>query len=51
MEAFAIPDARERLREAVDAVVDESIDDFSTRPASRLAPTVNIFPAVPVEAT
>jgi hypothetical protein len=30
MEAFAIPDARERLKEAVDALVGESIDDFST---------------------
>ena len=27
MEAFAIPDARERVREAVDALVDESVDD------------------------
>jgi hypothetical protein len=31
MEAFAIPDARDRLREAVDALVDESIDTFSTQ--------------------
>ena len=30
MEAFAVPDARERLDEAVDALVDESIDEFST---------------------
>jgi len=30
MEAFAIPDARERLTEAVDALVGESIDGFST---------------------
>jgi hypothetical protein len=30
MEAFAIPDARDRLREAVDLLVDESIDTFST---------------------
>ena len=30
MEAFAIPDARSRLREAVDALVGESIDGFST---------------------
>src|SRR5579862_8499268 len=30
MEAFAIPDARGRLDEAVDALVDESIDGFST---------------------
>ena len=30
MEAFAIPDARDRVQEAVDALVDESIDDFST---------------------
>src|SRR5580692_4486523 len=30
MEAFAEPDARERLNEAVDALVGESIDDFST---------------------
>jgi len=30
MEAFAMPDARERLSEAVDALVDESIDDLST---------------------
>src|SRR3984957_10440768 len=30
MEAFAIPDARDRLQDAVDALVDESIDDFST---------------------
>jgi hypothetical protein len=30
MEAFAIPDPRTRLQEAVDALVDESIDGFST---------------------
>jgi len=30
MKAFAMPDARERLTEAVDALVGESIDDFST---------------------
>jgi hypothetical protein len=30
MEAFAIPDARDRVNEAVDALVDESIDDVST---------------------
>ncbi len=30
MEALAIPDARERLRQGVDALVDESIDDVST---------------------
>ena len=30
MEAFAIPDARDRVHEAVDALVDETIDDFST---------------------
>ena len=30
MEAFAIPDARDRLDEAVDALVDESIEEFST---------------------
>jgi len=30
MEAFAIPDARSRLQEAVDALVGESIDGFST---------------------
>ena len=30
MEAFAIPDARDRLHDAVDALVDESIDDVST---------------------
>ena len=30
MEAFAIPDARDRLREAVDTLVGESIDGFST---------------------
>jgi Domain of unknown function (DUF222) len=30
MEALAIPDARDRLREAVDALVGESIDSFST---------------------
>jgi Domain of unknown function (DUF222)/HNH endonuclease len=30
MEAFAIPDARDRLNTAVDALVDESIDGFST---------------------
>ena len=30
MEAFAIPDARQRLTEAVDALVGESIDGFST---------------------
>jgi hypothetical protein len=30
MEAFAMPDVRERVDEAVDALVDESIDDFST---------------------
>src|ERR1700692_1806166 len=30
MEAFAIPDVRERVDEAVDALVDESIDEFST---------------------
>src|SRR6202163_4199453 len=29
MEAFAVPDARERLEDAVDALVDESIDEFS----------------------
>jgi Domain of unknown function (DUF222)/HNH endonuclease len=30
MEALAMPDTRERLRQAVGALVDESIDDFST---------------------
>jgi hypothetical protein len=30
MEAFAIPDARDRLNSAVDGLVDESIDGFST---------------------
>jgi hypothetical protein len=30
MEAFAIPDARDRLEDAVDGLVDESIDEFST---------------------
>jgi len=30
VEAFAISDARDRVNEAVDALVDESIDDFST---------------------
>ena len=30
MQAFALPDARERVDEAVDALVDESIDDVST---------------------
>jgi hypothetical protein len=30
MEAFAIPDARDRVNEAVDALVSESIDEFST---------------------
>jgi hypothetical protein len=30
MEAFAIPDARDRLSEAVDALVGESIDGVST---------------------
>src|SRR4029077_20054459 len=30
MEAFAIPDARDRLGDAVDGLVDESIDAFST---------------------
>ena len=30
MEAFAIPDARERLDDAVDGLVDEFIDEFST---------------------
>src|SRR6202140_4252432 len=30
MEAFAIPDARGRVNEAVDALVDESIDELST---------------------
>jgi hypothetical protein len=30
MEAFAIPDARDRVQEAVDALVDESIDGVST---------------------
>jgi Domain of unknown function (DUF222) len=30
MEALAIPDARDRFNGAVDALVDESIDDFST---------------------
>jgi hypothetical protein len=30
MEAFAIPEPSSRLREAVDALVDESIDGFST---------------------
>ncbi|HEY6782425.1 MAG TPA: hypothetical protein VI296_04255 [Candidatus Dormibacteraeota bacterium] len=30
MEAFAIPDARDRLGDAVDALVDESVDEFST---------------------
>jgi hypothetical protein len=30
MEAFVIPDARDRVNEAVDALVDESIDEFST---------------------
>jgi Domain of unknown function (DUF222)/HNH endonuclease len=29
MQAFAIPDARERVDQAVDALVDESIDEFS----------------------
>ncbi len=31
MEAFAIPDARQRLTEAIDALVGESIDGFSTQ--------------------
>ena len=30
MEAFAIPDVRQRVDQAVDALVDESIDNFST---------------------
>ena len=30
MEAFAIPDARERVHDAVDALVDGSIEEFST---------------------
>jgi len=30
MEAFAIPDARDRVSDAVDALVDEAIDAFST---------------------
>ena len=30
MEAFAIPDATDAVRTAVDALVDESIDGFST---------------------
>jgi hypothetical protein len=30
MDAFAIPDARDRLNTAVDALLDESIDGFST---------------------
>jgi hypothetical protein len=30
MEAFVMPDARERVDAAVDALVDESIDDVST---------------------
>ena len=30
MEAFAIPDARDRVHDAVDALVDESIEEFST---------------------
>src|ERR1700686_2514774 len=30
MEAFATPDARDRVNEAVDALVDESIDELST---------------------
>ena len=30
MEAFAIPDARDRLHDAVKGLVDESIDDVST---------------------
>ena len=30
MEALAIPDVRDRLQDAVDALVDESIDKFST---------------------
>jgi|HubBroStandDraft_6_1064221.scaffolds.fasta_scaffold01666_5 hypothetical protein len=30
MEALALPDARDRLDDAVDALVDESIDEFST---------------------
>jgi hypothetical protein len=30
MEAFAIPVVRDRLNEAVDRLVDESIDNFST---------------------
>ena len=30
MEAFAIPEARDRLQDAVDALVDESIDGVST---------------------
>ena len=31
MEAFAIPDARQRLTEAIDALVGEFIDGFSTQ--------------------
>src|SRR6202790_5819894 len=30
MEAFAVPDARDRVQDAVDALVDESIDGVST---------------------
>ena len=30
MEAFAIPETRDRVHEAVDALVDESIDHVST---------------------
>src|ERR1700694_3605235 len=30
MQAFAIPDARDRVHDAVDALVDESIDGVST---------------------
>jgi hypothetical protein len=30
MEAFAIPDARDRVDVAVDALVGEAIDEFST---------------------
>src|SRR6202035_4453734 len=30
MEAFAVPDARDRVQDAVDALVDESIEGFST---------------------
>ena len=30
MEAFVVPDARERLKDAVDTLVDESIDGCST---------------------